>query len=140
MNLIGEWTEIAQLVQPASSVSATALGDRVFIYGGEKSDRTDSCVVQCYDTNLKTVSVIASELPVNCKLSRAVMCDSNSYLILFDGKVRACLAGGGGCFVVALLSEHLQCIMVFVVPSLSYFYTLCLYISFDLFKQFSHLF
>ncbi|KAK7101410.1 hypothetical protein V1264_019796 [Littorina saxatilis] len=82
----GEWTEIAQLVQPASSVSATALGDRIFIYGGEKSDRTDSCVVQCYDTSLRTVTVIAA-LPVNCKLSRAVMCDNDTYLILFDGKV-----------------------------------------------------
>ncbi|KAL8599588.1 hypothetical protein ACOMHN_065197 [Nucella lapillus] len=82
----GEWMEVAQLVQPASSVSATAFGDRIFIYGGEKSDRTDSCVVQCYDTTLRTVSVIAS-LPVNCKLSRAVMCDNNTYLILFDGKV-----------------------------------------------------
>ena len=83
----GEWSEITQLVQPASSVSATAFGDRIFIYGGEKSDRTDSCVVQCYDTMLRTVSVITT-LPVNCKLSRAVMCDNDTYLILFDGKVR----------------------------------------------------
>nr|KAG5702248.1 hypothetical protein BaRGS_030603 [Batillaria attramentaria] len=82
----GEWSEVAQLIQPASSVSATALGDRIFIYGGEKSDRTDSCVVQCYDSTLRTVTVVAS-LPVNCKLSRAVMCDSDTYLILFDGKV-----------------------------------------------------
>lgn len=82
----GDWTEVAQLVQPASSVSATALGDRIFIYGGEKSDRTDSCVVQCYDTTMRTVTVIAS-LPVNCKLSRAAMCDCDTYLILFDGKV-----------------------------------------------------
>ena len=82
----GEWNEIAQLVQPASSVSATALGDRIYIYGGEKSDRTDACVVQCYDTVSRTVTVIAA-LPVNCKLSRAVMCDNDTYLILFDGKV-----------------------------------------------------
>lgn len=73
-------------MQPVSSVSATALGDRIFIYGGERMDRTDSCVIQCYDTGLRTVTVMAS-LPVNCKLSRAVMCDNNCFLILFDGKV-----------------------------------------------------
>ena len=82
----GEWTEVDQLIQPASSVSATAHGDQIFVYGGEKSDRTDSCVVQCYHTVSRAVSVVAS-LPVNCKLSRAVVCDQNSYLVLFDGQV-----------------------------------------------------
>ena len=32
LTVSGEWSEITQLVQPASSVSATAFGDRIFIY------------------------------------------------------------------------------------------------------------
>ncbi|XP_076447747.1 kelch-like protein 24 [Babylonia areolata] len=82
----GEWVEVAHLEQPVSSVSATAFGDRIFIFGGERNDSTDACVVQCFDTALRTVSVVSS-LPLNSKLSRAVVCDNDTYLMLFDGKV-----------------------------------------------------
>ncbi|KAL8588071.1 hypothetical protein ACOMHN_067317 [Nucella lapillus] len=82
----GEWVEAAQLVQPVSSVSATAFGDRIFVLGGERNDSTDACVVQCFDTTLRSVTIV-SNLPVNSKLSRAVVCDNYAYLMLFDGKV-----------------------------------------------------
>lgn len=82
----GEWVEAAQLVQPVSSVSATAFGDRIFIFGGERNDSSDACVVQCFDTTLRSVTIVSS-LPVNSKLSRAVVCDNDAYLMLFDGKV-----------------------------------------------------
>ncbi|KAI8781548.1 kelch-like protein 24 [Biomphalaria glabrata] len=81
-----EWTEVANLVVPVSSISATSTKDKVLIFGGETNDRTDTASIQCFDTQTHTTSVIA-QLPIACKLTRATVCNSCSYVILYNGKI-----------------------------------------------------
>ncbi|ESP04945.1 hypothetical protein LOTGIDRAFT_109572 [Lottia gigantea] len=80
------WREVAKLAVPVSSVSAAALKDKIFIFGGETNTKSDTNSIQCYDTNLKCTTIIG-ELPMTCKLTRSVVCDDQIYIVLFDGQI-----------------------------------------------------
>ncbi|XP_067683137.1 kelch-like protein 24 [Haliotis asinina] len=82
----GEWEESGELQIAVSSVSAAVLGEKILLFGGEKNDKTDTASIQCYDTRTRKTSIVA-QLPIACKLSRAVVCDGVAYVVLFDGKV-----------------------------------------------------
>ncbi|XP_041348058.1 kelch-like protein 6 [Gigantopelta aegis] len=82
----GGWTESGELDIGVSSVSASMLGEKIFIFGGEKNDKTDVHSIQCYDIKTEQVTVVA-DLSKSCKLCRSVICDEKVYVVTYDGEV-----------------------------------------------------
>ena len=82
----GVWTQAGELPIPVSSISAAVLGERIYIFGGERNDKTDVSSIQCYDINTEEVT-IAAELLKSCKLCRSVICDEKIYVVTYDGEV-----------------------------------------------------
>lgn len=81
-----EWSQVGELRTPVSSVSAAALGDVVYVFGGEKNDKTDVGEIQCFNIRTHAISSMGV-LPAPCKLTRAVVCDEFTYMVMFDGRI-----------------------------------------------------
>ncbi|KAK3087042.1 hypothetical protein FSP39_000933 [Pinctada imbricata] len=80
------WRKAGELVQGVRSMSAAVLREKIFIFGGILQNDVETDSVQCYDTRLQTCSLI-SHLPSPCKLTKAVVCEKQVYVIGTDGSI-----------------------------------------------------
>ncbi|KAI8781549.1 kelch protein 24 [Biomphalaria glabrata] len=80
------WIEVGALAVPVSSTSATSYNEKILLFGGESCDRIETATIQCFDTKTQTASVIG-QLPIASKLTRAIVCDSYSYVVLTNGTI-----------------------------------------------------
>lgn len=83
----GTWELVGELAVPVSSFSSALIGDCIYIFGGEKNDKKDTAVVQCYDTRHKQSYKLDTKIPLACKLTKSVVCNNRVFLIFFDGRV-----------------------------------------------------
>lgn len=80
------WEEVAQLPIPVSSFSSAVSGEKVLLFGGEKNDKTDTGIVQCFDTRNNECTKITS-LSIISKLTKAVTSGQRIFIIFFSGKI-----------------------------------------------------
>ncbi|XP_045214913.1 kelch-like protein 24 isoform X1 [Mercenaria mercenaria] len=80
------WDEVAQLPIPVSSFSSAVTGEKILLFGGEKNDKTDTGVVQCFDTRTNECTKITS-LSIISKLTKAVTSGRRIFIIFFSGKI-----------------------------------------------------
>lgn len=80
------WDEVAQLPIPVSSFSCAVTGEKILLFGGEKNDKTDTGVVQCFDTRTNECTKITS-LSIISKLTKAVTSGRRIFIIFFSGKI-----------------------------------------------------
>ncbi|WAQ96762.1 KLHL6-like protein [Mya arenaria] len=80
------WEEVAQLPTPVSSFSSAVSGEKILLFGGEKNDKTDTGIVQCFDTRTNECTRINS-LTIISKLTKAVTSGRRIFIIFFSGKI-----------------------------------------------------
>lgn len=80
------WEEVAQLPIPVSSFSSAVTGEKILLFGGEKNDKTDTGIVQCFDTRTNECTKITS-LSIISKLTKAVTSGRRIFIIFFSGKI-----------------------------------------------------
>ncbi|KAJ8302553.1 hypothetical protein KUTeg_018949 [Tegillarca granosa] len=81
-----KWSNAGDLPLGVRSTSASAIGEKIYVFGGITESDKDTMAVQCFDTRLHTVSHIAN-LPFSCRLTRTVTLDTTVYVIVPDGRV-----------------------------------------------------
>lgn len=82
----GSWEDAGYLAVPVRSASSAVDREKIYLFGGVTSADFDTKVVQCFDTRLKTCSIVC-ELPVYCRLSSAITYDYKIYLVCPDGDI-----------------------------------------------------
>ena len=80
------WEEVAQLPIPVSSFSSAVSGEKILLFGGEKNDKTDTGIVQCFDTRTNECHRYNS-LSIISKLTKAVTSGRRIFIIFFSGKI-----------------------------------------------------
>jgi hypothetical protein len=65
----GSWEDASYLAVPVRSASAAVDREKIYLFGGVTSADFDTKVVQCFDTRLKTCTIVC-ELPVYCRVSQ----------------------------------------------------------------------
>lgn len=80
------WEEVAQLPTPVSSFSSAVSGEKILLFGGEKNDKTDTGIVQCFDTRTNECHRYNS-LSIISKLTKAVTSGRRVFIIFFSGKI-----------------------------------------------------
>ncbi|XP_052262138.1 kelch-like protein 24 isoform X2 [Dreissena polymorpha] len=80
------WEEVSQLPTPVSSFSSAVSGERILLFGGEKNDKTDTGIVQCFDTRTNQCTNLNS-LTIISKLTKAVTSGRRIFIIFFSGKI-----------------------------------------------------
>lgn len=80
------WTSCGQLSTPIRSTTAAVNKEKIFVFGGLLADEKETNIIQCFDTRLKTCSIVG-DLPYACKLSRAVVCDKRVFIVCTDGNI-----------------------------------------------------
>lgn len=83
----GAWEFVGDLPLPVSSCSSALIGNCIYVFGGEDTSTDDTSNVQCFDTRHKQSYLINFNLPLPCKLTKAIVVNSTVYLILYDGRV-----------------------------------------------------
>ena len=106
-------THVGNLPVPVSSMTAAVIGSKIYVFGGKKSDRTPTAVIQYFDTESKE-SGLAGELPSECagQIGRAVNHDKRLILVFRDGSIlqfsdqgqvsKICSAGSFDHFVLSI--------------------------------------
>lgn len=89
----GSWEDASYLAVPVRSASAAVDREKIYLFGGVTSADFDTKVVQCFDTRLKTCTIVC-ELPVYCRLSSAISHDHKIYLVCPDGDIVIFFADG----------------------------------------------
>lgn len=89
----GSWEDAGYLAVPVRSASAAVDREKIYLFGGVTSADFDTKVVQCFDTRLKTCTIVC-ELPVYCRLSSAISHDHKIYLVCPDGDIIIFFADG----------------------------------------------
>lgn len=89
------WDEVAQLPIPVSSFSSAVTGEKILLFGGEKNDKSDTGVVQCFDTRTNECTKITS-LSIISKLTKTVTSGKRIFIIFFSGKVVEYNPSGNG--------------------------------------------
>jgi len=90
------WEEVAQLPTPVSSFSSAVSGEKILLFGGEKNDKMDTGIVQCFDTRTNECTKINS-LTIISKLTKAVTSGNRIFIIFFSGKVVEYNPHAGSC-------------------------------------------
>ncbi|KAL4240322.1 Kelch repeat and BTB [Mactra antiquata] len=96
------WEDVAQLPIPVSSFSSAVTGEKVLLFGGEKNDKTDTGVVQCFDTKSNECTKITS-LSIISKLTKAVTSGQRVFIIFFSGKIVEYNPYGNGSHACSLV-------------------------------------
>lgn len=89
----GSCEDAGYLAVPVRSASAAVDREKIYLFGGVTSADFDTKVVQCFDTRLKTCTIVC-ELPVYCRLSSAISHDHKIYLVCPDGDIIIFFADG----------------------------------------------
>ena len=82
----GTWEDAGYLALAVRSASVAVDKEKIYLFGGVTSEDFDTKVVQCFDTRLKTCTVVC-ELPVYCRLSSAIAHEHKMYLVCPDGVI-----------------------------------------------------
>ncbi|KAL3859125.1 hypothetical protein ACJMK2_009357 [Sinanodonta woodiana] len=81
-----EWRHVGDLLIGIRSMSASALGEKLFVFGGITNSERDTDAIQVFDTRSETSSIIG-DLPFSCRLSRSIGFDDHVFIILPDGRI-----------------------------------------------------
>ncbi|KAK3090815.1 hypothetical protein FSP39_014903 [Pinctada imbricata] len=81
-------THVGELVVPVSSMTAAVIGSRIYTFGGKKSDKTATDLIQYFDTSNGEREVVGN-LPPDCAgvIGRAVQYEDRLFLVFRNGSV-----------------------------------------------------
>lgn len=82
----GKWSMAGDLPIPVEMVSASVLGEKIFVFGGAQRNNRNTPAIQSFDTRIGQATHF-SDLPFACRLTRTVVCDGHVFIITTDGDV-----------------------------------------------------
>ncbi|KAL3859137.1 hypothetical protein ACJMK2_009369 [Sinanodonta woodiana] len=81
-----KWRHVGDLLIGIRSMSASAIGEKIYVFGGITDCDRDTATIQVFDTRSETLTIFG-DLPFSCRLTRAVSCDDHVFIILPDGRI-----------------------------------------------------
>ncbi|KAK3084794.1 hypothetical protein FSP39_019136 [Pinctada imbricata] len=81
------WEEAGHLATAVSCFTVIILDDKIYTFGGEKNNRVDTALIQCYDITTQQTSKLSARIPMACKLTRSCVINDRIFLIFYDGRV-----------------------------------------------------
>lgn len=98
------WEECANLKLPVSSFSSAVSGEKIYLFGGEKNDKMDTGVIQCFDTTTNECSQVAT-LSIISKLTKTVTSGRRIFIIFFSGKIVEYNESNSSCKVLGVVKS-----------------------------------
>lgn len=99
----GEWQQAGEIVAPVVHVSAVAVKEMIYLFGGETYREAAECV-QVYNTKTST-GTLFSTLPNPCRWSRALCRGDTAYVVTISGDVVEMSTQSATCRVIATIPD-----------------------------------